>query len=214
MSLIDKLVQNGLSMGKNSSDFTVAAQKNADATWFYTILGGILLYFFNWLWSLLPFFLALYSAIQSIIATLIAGNIKTLEPNENNYINIVQAYGKAVEESQIGLGIVADVNELPFSKEQIKKSILLAIKNTDDVKKKEQLKTGYLFLADWQENVGETHQGFDPRNYDTEMTTEELLHQMPDPDLMNFWLGKVTKEQDLLMDELSKIDFQGERKNA
>lgn len=207
MSFINKLVQNALSMNKNSSDFTVAAQKNANATWFYAILGGVLWYFLNWIWSLLPFFLAIYSAIHSISATLIANKLENLKPNENNFFKIVQAYGKVLEESQIGLGIVADVKELPFSKEQIKKAIVLAIKNTDDIKIKEQLKVGYLSLADWQENVGETHQGFDPRIYDEKLSPEELLQQMPDSDSLNYWLDKVTYEQELLVDELNKLNL-------
>ena len=205
MSLNDKLVQKALLMNKNSSDFTAAAQRNANATWLYAILGGVLWYFFNWVWSLLPFFLAIYSAIQSISATQISNKLETLEPNENNFIKIVQAYGKVLEESQIGLGIVADIKELPFSKEQIKKAIIFAINNTDDVKMKEQLKVGYISLADWQENVGETHQGFDPRNYNKDLSPEELLQQMPDSNSLNYWLDKVNYEQALLLDELAKF---------
>jgi len=76
MSFYNNLTQKALSMGKNSSDFTRAAQKNANATWFYGILGGVLWYFLSWIWAVIPFILAAYSAFQSISATIIAEKIK------------------------------------------------------------------------------------------------------------------------------------------
>ncbi len=75
MSFYAKLTQKSLSMGKSSEEFTKAAQDNANATWFYGILGGILLYFFGWVWALIPFILSAYSAFQSVSATIIAENI-------------------------------------------------------------------------------------------------------------------------------------------
>ncbi len=46
MSFYNNLTQKSISMGKTSSEFTKAAQDNANATWFYGILGGVLWYFF------------------------------------------------------------------------------------------------------------------------------------------------------------------------
>ena len=81
MSFYDNLTQKALSMGKSSGDFTKAAQENANATWFYGILGGVFWYFFSWLWAIIPFILAIYSAFQSVSATIISDKINEFNPS-------------------------------------------------------------------------------------------------------------------------------------
>ena len=85
MSFYSNLTQKSISMGKTSSEFTKAAQDNANATWFYGILGGILWYFFSGTWAIIPFILAIYSAFQSVSATIISDKIN--EFNSGNKIN-------------------------------------------------------------------------------------------------------------------------------
>lgn len=146
MSLHDKLAQKAIAMGKSSSEFTAAAQKHANATWFYVIAAGIVWYFFGWAWALIPIALGVYTAFQSISATMTATRLKSQEqssePADTDFVNIVQAYGKILETSAPVPGTVADANKLPYPKQQIKDAIVAALRNTDDPKMKEHLKCG------------------------------------------------------------------------
>ncbi len=45
MSLHDKLAQKAIAMGRSSSEFTAAAQKHANASWFYVIAAGYMVLF-------------------------------------------------------------------------------------------------------------------------------------------------------------------------
>ena len=49
MSVVDGLAAKAIEMGKSSSEFSAAAQKHANATWFYAIVGGLVWYFIGWL---------------------------------------------------------------------------------------------------------------------------------------------------------------------
>ena len=66
--------------GNTSQQFRAAAQKHANATWFFLIVAGAVWYFSSWMWSLIPFALATFVTIKSITATAVA--IK-LEKSEN-----------------------------------------------------------------------------------------------------------------------------------
>jgi hypothetical protein len=60
----------------------------------------------------------------------------------------VNAFGKCLEGRKSVLG---DVRELPFDKETIKLALVKAIKVTDDAAMKEQLSSGLVALADFQD---------------------------------------------------------------
>ncbi len=79
MSLHDKLANKAASMGKTASEFSAAAQKHANATWFFVIVAGVIWYFANWAWALIAAALGIYTAAQSISSTLIASKIEQLE---------------------------------------------------------------------------------------------------------------------------------------
>lgn len=79
MSLHDKLAQKAISMGKGAEEFTATAQKHANASVFYLIIGGIVWYILGWKWALIPFGLALYVGFQSVSSTLIAIRLEKLE---------------------------------------------------------------------------------------------------------------------------------------
>lgn len=63
---------------------------------------------------------------------------------------IVGAYGDTLLE-QAATGVVRDVKSLPFAKTEIKAALKVAIGVTSDVQMREQLKVGYISLADFQE---------------------------------------------------------------
>jgi hypothetical protein len=72
MSFHDKLAFKARLDGNTSQQFRAAAQKHANATWVYLIVAGVVWYFSNWAWSLIPFGLAAFTAFQSISATMVA----------------------------------------------------------------------------------------------------------------------------------------------
>ena len=83
MSLHDKMAQKAISMGESAQDFTVAAQKHANASVTYLIIGGIVWYFFDWKWALIPFALGLYVGFQSVSSTLIATRLEKLKESSD-----------------------------------------------------------------------------------------------------------------------------------
>ena len=103
MSLHDKLAQKAIAMGKSSSEFLRAAQKHANATWFFVIAALVAWYFWGWVWALIPIALAAYTALQSISSTMIAARIKSQEKvpqrSDTDFVHLVQAYGKVLETS-------------------------------------------------------------------------------------------------------------------
>ena len=79
-------------------------------------------------------------------STPVSGELSRVEVEQ-----IVNAYGKALESSP---GMVRDSSELPYPKGRIKEALLLAIAMTTDERFREQLKTGYVELAGWQDGIG------------------------------------------------------------
>lgn len=210
MALHDKLAQKAIAMGKHSSEFSAAAQKHANATWFYLIVAGVVWYFFGWLWALIPAALGVYTAFQSISATMVATRLEKQESNSGSsntdFVQIVQAYGNTLETAAPAPGTVADINKLPYTKKQIKEAIITALRSTGDSQMKEHLKVAYIQLSDWQEGVGETNQGLDvsalDMNQDAESLAKAVLEQSTGSDI---WTAKAQKEQETLKQELQEL---------
>jgi hypothetical protein len=59
-----------------AADFDVAAQKHANAFWFYLFCGGIIAWLFSAWWASPAFLLAAFSAVRSIGATQAAGALR------------------------------------------------------------------------------------------------------------------------------------------
>jgi hypothetical protein len=70
-----------------------------------------------------------------------------LDPSEVEAI--VNAYGAALAEPT-ALGIVRDIRTLPYSKGEIKTALILALGVTYDAAARENLRTAYITLADFQ----------------------------------------------------------------
>lgn len=210
MSLHDKLAQKAIAMGKSSPEFTAAAQKHANATWFYVIAAGVVWYFFGWGWALVPIALGVYAAFQSISATMIATRLESQkqgsEPSDTDFVRIVQAYGKTMETSASVPWALADANKLPYPKQQIKDAIVAALRMTDDPQIKEHLKVGYIQLSDWQEGVGETNQGLDVSALDMSRDTESLAKAVLEQSSgSEKWTAIAQKEQEVLKQELQEL---------
>jgi len=67
---------------------------------------------------------------------------------------VVQDYRVFLESSAPLPGRVADVSELPHSKDLIKDAISVCITELRDTQLTEHLKYGYLMLSAWQSGVG------------------------------------------------------------
>lgn len=61
---------------------------------------------------------------------------------------VVNAYGKVLGSSN---AIVRDISELPLSKDKLAKTLFEAIKMTPAGNQREQLKTGFVMLGDFQD---------------------------------------------------------------
>lgn len=210
MALHDKLAQKAIAMGKHSSEFSAAAQKHANATWFYLIVAGAVWYFFGWLWALIPAALGVYTVFQSISATMIATRLEKTEQNSEStdpeFVHIVQVYGNILETSAPAPGTVADASKLPYTKQQIKDAIVAALRINNDPQMKEHLKVGYIQLSDWQEGVGDSNQGLDVSSLDMSQDTEALAKAvLEQSEGSEKWNALVQKEQETLKQELQAL---------
>lgn len=79
MSLHEKMAAGAVLKGKTAAQFKMAAQKHANASWFYGAIGAAVWYFANWKWAAIPLALAAFVALQSISATLIATKMERLQ---------------------------------------------------------------------------------------------------------------------------------------
>lgn len=105
-------------------------------------------------------------------------------------------------------GSVADVDELPYPKDQIKLAILITLKVTNDPELREHLKFAYVSLADWQDGVGATHKGLDATKLDRSKPIQDLLNEIGDRgEEMKKWQPIVKAEQEALVAELRKLGF-------
>ena len=153
MALFNRMTEIAIENGKTASEFSLASQKNANATWGYGIIGGVVLYFFSWEWSIAPFILALYSAFQSISATSIATNIEGLSSDptkESDARIIINAYGLVLETNvDSTLGGKFNEQTLPYPREAIQVAINTLLSMGSDIKQQDILKGGLIMLEDF-----------------------------------------------------------------
>jgi len=64
---------------------------------------------------------------------------------------IIHAYAAVLGSRK---SIICDVSTLPFPKNQIKAALIIAMQDELDPQVRDQMKTGYMHLADFQEGVG------------------------------------------------------------
>ena len=137
------------------------------------------------------------------------GKSKKNKPQQNHNVEaVIQVYGEVLEDSAPSPGCVADVSKLPFPKDTIKAAIITALNHTYNRQMKEYLKTAYISLSGWQEGVGETDQGLDVLNMDTNQDlaalAEDIVNQSESTDK---WTAVQQKDLKRLQGELSKLGF-------
>ncbi len=138
-----------------------------------------------------------------------------LEIHEQNYDNsnkrlekIVQSYAAVLETSAPYPGTVADVNKLPFPKQEIKTALIGALYLTEDPKAREHLKVAYISLSDWQEGVGEQDQGLKLSLIDQNKSIKSLAQAVAEQTSdANKWIKMSHKESETSMQALDKFNF-------
>ena len=120
--------------------------------------------------------------------------------------NIVQDYGAVLGSSAPAPGCVADVRNLPHSKERIKQALVFALRVTKEPQIREQLKVAYISLADWQGGVGNETVGIDLTSMDLNADPLEMAKRVASQgELMEKWTPLVQAEQEALKSELQKL---------
>ena len=116
---------------------------------------------------------------------------------------IVQDYKVFLETSAPMPGRVADVSELPHSKDLIKDAISVCITVLGDPQLTEHLKYGYLMLSAWQNGVGANTLGPDFSQLDLDIDPLELAQQIQEQSApMEKWSPVIKAEQAKLTSEL------------
>jgi hypothetical protein len=119
---------------------------------------------------------------------------------------IVQDYGAALGSTGPEPGCVADTASLPHSKDRIKKALIFALRSTKDSKLREQLKIGYLSLADWQEGVGTDTVGIIVTDDDLSGDPVEVAARIAGQgNTLEKWVLLVSEEQEKLKSELQQL---------
>jgi len=122
---------------------------------------------------------------------------------------VVQDYGAAMHAKRAeGHGCIADVQALPHSKERIKQALVLLLGATDDAQFREQLKSSYLLLADWQQGVGDAMVGIAPTADTQGRCAEEgaaTSTQSAAWEEWERWRPKVLQEERALKAELQQL---------
>jgi hypothetical protein len=141
----------------------------------------------------------------------IFGPTKTEQPSAGTLApavaeKIVQDFGAVLASAAPAPGCVADVRKLPHSKERIKQALVFALRMTKEPQTREQLKIGYISLADWQEGVGDAAVGIDLTNIDPNPDPVELAKRITSQGAAaEKWMPKVKAEQEVLKAELQRL---------
>lgn len=135
-----------------------------------------------------------------------AGNGSTLMSIETAH-RVVREYGHFLETSAPLPGCVADVDQLPHSKEYIKAAIGVCVNKIKVPEVIEELKNGYLMLSAWQNDVGEQTLGLDFTQLDLNedpVLIAQMIQQQSDG--IGRWKPMIEADQIALMSEFVKIE--------
>jgi hypothetical protein len=123
-------------------------------------------------------------------------------------LEIVQAYGVALERSNREPGAVADANDLPYPKDTIKWALLLLLGAIREGAAREPLKVGYVSLAEWQDRARCEAEVVDSarlrRKIDPLALAREFAERAPPEDRC---IAAARAEQTVLIAELRRQGF-------
>ena len=72
-----------ITRGQSSIQIGAISQQNADSFWYWLITGFIVIYFFPWGWSVIPFGVGIYRMLVSIILTSVQIRLEAFEERKN-----------------------------------------------------------------------------------------------------------------------------------
>ena len=136
---------------------------------------------------------------------LLAGSKKNLAIAEK----IVHDYGTAMASRQsMNGGCIADIRRLPHPKARVKDAIVFLLRLTDDPQFREQLKSSYILLADWQEGVdlaiAKNHANADAGG-DAAEVVKDIAAKDAAWEAWEKWRPKVLDEERALKAELQEL---------
>jgi hypothetical protein len=135
-----------------------------------------------------------------------SGQVTTTDLTLEEAKKIIQDYGPALESSTHAPGCIVDACYLPHPKERIKQAFIVALRSTTDPQKREQCKVGLLYLADWQEGVGDMPVGLDLRKMDLNADARELADQVISQRAgMEKWDGIMKAEREAMELDLRRL---------
>ncbi|MEX0695736.1 MAG: hypothetical protein WD075_14915 [Rhodospirillales bacterium] len=91
MGAHDRMAAKAFADGKSPTAFMDAAKKHARASWFWVILAGVVWYFTDWWWALIPVAMLVFSVVQSISSTLIGVKLEKLQAGKAAAANDTEA---------------------------------------------------------------------------------------------------------------------------
>lgn len=116
---------------------------------------------------------------------------------------VVAEFGKFIETRLPDLGCVANVDELPYPKKEIRVAMLSMLAVTRDPKLQKHLTNAYLLLARWQVGVGPTHRGLDTSKLDRTKSPQDLAKEvLTRTEEMKKWQPMIDAEMKALLDDL------------
>jgi hypothetical protein len=124
---------------------------------------------------------------------------------------VIRTMGEFFETNNPGPLMVADEKKLPFTKEQIRMAVLIALRARPTAQEKELLKYLFLEIANWQPGVGEKDVGPDYSLLDTskETTPEALLAQAKllkaDEEKFKKWAPIIEEERSKAQQTLERL---------
>jgi hypothetical protein len=118
---------------------------------------------------------------------------------------VVAEFGEVLGNRAPAPGCVADVDELPYPKKEIRVAILLMLAATSEPKLQEHLTNAYVLLARWQEGVGPTHKGLDVSKLDCTKSPQDISKEvLTRTEEMKKWQPMIDAETKSLLDDLQK----------
>lgn len=149
---------------------------------------------------------------MGIFSKLFGAQKKSQVSSQKHALDIVTDFGRLLETSPPPpSGMVADVNELPHPKDDIKKALHIILLTIDDVATQKQLFEAYYSLACWQPGVGAKRIEVDFSHAPSSTRKQESLEKI-DVFLKTYekwkeWEPVVEREQAELLQDLAKLGF-------
>jgi hypothetical protein len=149
---------------------------------------------------------------MGILSKILGAKKKSRLASYADAVEIVCDFGALIEaRPPLPTGMVADVNELPHSKDDIKKALLIVLLSIDDETKKRELSEAYSLLAYWQPGIGkkrvEVNLKDAPSGSDKDEVLEFSRRFMERYEKWKKWEPIVEREYTELVHDLTKLQI-------